>query len=221
MEEILKRSSNFNGLNYQGSEELVSSLKENASILVVGAGGLGCEILKNLALSSIKSIFVIDLDTIELSNLNRQFLFRNKDIGKWKCEVASQFIKNKFPDIDIRYSAKKIQDFSHKFIRQFNVIIGGLDNMEARQYLNKLVHDLVEFDENGNINYETVIPFIDGGTEGFRGQSRVIIPYKSSCMGCTKDLIAPRVKIYLNFLIIYYFLEYLRFLYYCGKTQIT
>lgn len=194
MEEILKRSSNFNNINFQGSEDLVTQVKENASVLVVGAGGLGCEILKNLALSCIKNIFVIDLDTIELTNLNRQFLFRNKDIGKWKCEVASEYIKNKFPDIDIRYSAKKVQDFPHKFIRQFNVIIGGLDNMEARLYLNQLVHDLVEFDEKGIIDPETVVPLIDGGTEGFRGQSRVIIPYNSSCMGCTKDMVAPRVR---------------------------
>ena len=145
---------------------------------------MGCEILKNLALYGIKHIFVVDLDTIELSNLNRQFLFRQKDIGRFKAEVASEFIKKKYPDIEIKASCKKIQSFSDEFFKRFHIIIGGLDNIEARSYINQKVHDLVEFDENGNPDPSTVIPFIDGGTEGFRGQVQVIIPYKTSCFEC-------------------------------------
>lgn len=160
--------------------------------MVVGAGGLGCEILKNLALFGIKNIFVIDLDTIELSNLNRQFLFRQKDIGKFKAEVASDFIKAKFPDVNIKCSNKKIQEFADDFFRQFHVIIGGLDNMDARRWLNEKVHDLVEFDDHGEIKIETVIPYVDGGTEGFRGQSRVINPYTTSCLDCTGQLATNR-----------------------------
>lgn len=162
---------------------------------MVGAGGLGCEILKNLALSGIRNIYLIDLDTIELSNLNRQFLFREKDIGRYKAEVAAEFIKNKYPQIDIKFSKRKVQEFTDDFFRQFQVIIGGLDNMEARNWLNEKVHDLVEFDENNNAKPETIIPYIDGGTEGFRGQSRVIIPYSTSCSGCTAQLSTDR-KVY-------------------------
>ncbi len=128
------------------------------------------------------------MDTIELSNLNRQFLFRQKDIGKYKAEVASEFIKNKYPEITIKWSNKKVQEFADDFFRQFHVIIGGLDNLEARRWLNAKVHDLVEFDENGNINQSTIIPYVDGGTEGFRGQCRVIIPYTTSCLECTQSL---------------------------------
>lgn len=195
MDVLFSRFSNYKDCNFQTDKNLIDDFKSIAKILVVGSGGLGCEILKNLALSEVKNIYVIDLDTIELSNLNRQFLFRDKDIGKFKCEIAANYIKDRFNDIDIKYSSKNIQEIKIESIKQFNIIIGGLDNMEARMYINKLVHDLVNFDEEGNIIEETIIPFIDGGTEGFRGQSRVIIPFKSSCLNCTKNLDTKRVNI--------------------------
>jgi ubiquitin-activating enzyme E1 C len=81
------------------------------------------------------------LDTIELSNLNRQFLFRQKDIGKFKAEVATAFIKKKFPDINIKWDNKPVQKYSINFFKKFNLIIGGLDNLEARRWLNNLIHE--------------------------------------------------------------------------------
>lgn len=192
----MSRESNYENLNYSGDKDMVNAICENAHILVVGAGGLGCEIMKNLALSNIKKISIVDLDQIELSNLNRQFLFRQKDIGRYKSEVVAEFINKKYPDIKVNHYTKKVEDFSTSFMKQFNVIIGGLDNDVARSYLSKLVHELVEFDNQGNIIPESVIPYIDGGTEGFRGQSKVIIPYEGACLECQRDMIAPRVSIY-------------------------
>ena len=195
MEYLLTRESKYPGNNFNPGEELKSNFPL-LQVLVVGAGGLGCEILKNLALCGVKNIFVVDLDTIELSNLNRQFLFRQKDIGKFKADVACEFIKKKYPDISIQSSCKKIQEFTDDFFRQFHIIIGGLDNVEARSYINQKVHDLVEFDSDGKPNEDTVIPFIDGGTEGFRGQVKVIMPYTTSCFDCDTEIINTKRNTY-------------------------
>jgi len=175
-------------------QEIRDMFLNYSRILIVGAGGLGCEILKDLALSGFREIHIIDLDKIDISNLNRQFLFRLKDVGRYKSEVAAEFINKRVKRCKVVAHIGKIQDMSLDFYEQFNVFVAGLDNIEARQYLNLVVHTLVDFDDNQNPKPETVRALIDGGTEGFRGQARVIWPYKTACFECTMDSLTPQTK---------------------------
>jgi len=91
---------------------------------------------------------VIDMDRIDVTNLNRQFLFRMGDRDKPKAQVAAEFIMKRFKDVKVEYHCKRIQEFGIDFYDQFHIIIGGLDNVEARRWMNATLHSMVQFDEN-------------------------------------------------------------------------
>ncbi|KAG2596791.1 hypothetical protein PVAP13_5KG428300 [Panicum virgatum] len=160
---LLSRPGNLVAASFDPSPTLRDLLGSLVEVLVVGAGGLGCELLKDLALSGFKKLHVIDMDTIDVSNLNRQFLFR-------------------------------IEDKEIEFYSQFHIIVLGLDSIEARSYINSVACGFLEYDANDNPLEETVKPMVDGGTEGFKGHARVIIPGTTPCFECNIWLFPPQVK---------------------------
>lgn len=189
LDTILSTPSSFADPDYVPGRDTIDAL-ESSKVLVIGAGGLGCELLKNLALSGFKDIHVIDMDTIDVSNLNRQFLFRASDVGKYKAEVAAAFVERRVPGVKITPYNGKIQDKDEDYYMQFKIIICGLDSIEARRWINATLVDMVDEE-----NMESLKPLIDGGTEGFKGQARVIIPTMSSCIECQLSMHAPRAAV--------------------------
>ena len=130
------------------------------------------------------------MDIIDVSNLNRQFLFRHADVGKSKAEVAAAFVEKRVPGVKITPYNGKIQDKDEDYYMQFKLVICGLDSIEARRWINATLVDLI--DES---NPESLKPLIDGGTEGFKGQARVILPTISSCIECQLSMHAPRAAV--------------------------
>ncbi|KAF5875438.1 putative nedd8-activating enzyme e1 catalytic subunit protein [Botrytis fragariae] len=189
LDNIRRTPGPFTDEEFDGSEAC-TALLDHMKILVIGAGGLGCEILKNLALSGFKTIHVIDMDTIDVSNLNRQFLFRHSDVGKSKAEVAAKFVEKRVKGVTIVPHNCKIQDKDEEFYMQFSIVVCGLDSIEARRWINSKLVDMVDME-----NPDSLKPLIDGGTEGFKGQSRVILPTMTSCIECQLDMHAPRAAV--------------------------
>ncbi|WRT70845.1 uncharacterized protein IL334_007844 [Kwoniella shivajii] len=185
IDKILDRRGPWTNELFQGGQGTKDFLRNQSKILVIGAGGLGCEILQNLALSGFNDIHVIDMDTIDISNLNRQFLFRESDVGKSKALVAAEFVMKRVPGVKVTPYHGKIQDHPITFYEQFNIVVAGLDSIPARRWINATLVQMAQEDE------EKIIPLVDGGTEGFKGQARVILPTVTSCYECSIDMLTP------------------------------
>eukprot|EP00069_Balaena_mysticetus_P009573 bmy_01242T0 len=193
VKKFLERSGPFTHPDFEPSTESLQFLLDTCKVLVIGAGGLGCELLKNLGLSGFRQIHVIDMDTIDVSNLNRQFLFRPKDVGRPKAEVAAEFLNDRVPNCNVVPHFNKIQDFNDTFYRQFHIIVCGLDSVIARRWINGMLISLLNY-EDGVLDPSSIVPLIDGGTEGFKGNARVILPGMTACVECTLELYPPQVN---------------------------
>jgi len=146
------------------------------NILMVGAGGIGCELIKTLALTGFRNISIIDLDTIDVSNLNRQFLFRKKHVGMSKSQVAKESVEKfaKPGSINIEAYTGNIKEerFGLEFFKKFDIVLNGLDNLEARRHVNRLF-------------LSANVPLVESGTTGYKGQVTVHVRGKyCSCFEC-------------------------------------
>lgn len=144
-----------------------------ARVLVIGAGALGNEILKNLALLGIGQVVVCDLDRIEQSNLSRSVLFREHDRGRSKCDIAAERAREIYAGLQIvPWAGNVVYDLGLGIYRWADVIVAGLDNREARVAINRAAA------RAGKI-------WIDGAIERLDGVARVFDPACGPCYECT------------------------------------
>lgn len=146
---------------------------KNATIMVVGAGAIGNELIKNLTLLGIGRILIYDMDAIESTNLTRSILYRARDVGRYKAEVAAERAMEINPDVKAKaFIANIIDDVGLGVFRRTNVVLGGLDNREARLAINQSC-------------YKVNRPWIDGAIEALNGFARVFVPGQGACYECT------------------------------------
>lgn len=161
----------------------------NSSVVVVGAGGLGSSQILYLQAAGFGRIGIIDSDTVAVSNLNRQILYNDSDIGKQKAQTASSYIKFKNPEIEtVIYPYQLNKDNAEQIFREYDIILDATDNFETRYIINKTCFNLRK-------------PWIFGGVRHFVGEYAVFDFRNSngSCLECmfpdTKDFDNNKIPI--------------------------
>ncbi|MFX0117192.1 MAG: ThiF family adenylyltransferase [Candidatus Hodarchaeota archaeon] len=142
-----------------------------AKVMIVGAGALGCVVGPGLAMAGVGELIIVDMDTVEISNLSRQLLFRDYHLGGSKAGHAAMMLQSMNPDIQVRAIDSRVQDIPRKEFQNLTVLVDGLDNFDTRRWLNGLA-------------IGEKIPLVSGGMFGFWGNLQVVIPEKTPCLEC-------------------------------------
>jgi len=152
-------------------EEGQKKLKE-ASIFIAGAGGLGSPAAIYLAAAGVGRLRIVDRDKVDLTNLNRQILHWDKDVGRVKVESAADKLRMLNQDVRIESIEATInEENAFDLVEDCDLIVDALDNFPTRYLLNKVA-------------LEKKIPFVHGGVFGFEGRAMTVVPGKSACFRC-------------------------------------
>jgi len=157
----------INGFGEEGQAKL-----KRAKVFIAGVGGLGSVTATYLAAAGVGVIRIVDHDKVELSNLNRQILHRDEDIGKKKVDSAAKRLKSVNPEVKIEAVAEKMTEANiSELVTGFDLIVDAMDNLPTRYLLNKIAID-------------KEIPFFHGAVNGFEGRAMTIIPGQTACLRC-------------------------------------
>ncbi len=147
------------------------NILSNSTVCIWGIGALGTFVAAELAMMGVGRIIIVDLDTIEVSNLNRQLLFQPEDVGKYKASIAAKKLRQINPDIKIQAYTTPLEEIPMRLYREVDVFVAALDSFDSRRWANSLAVQLSK-------------PLVSGGMYGLMGQVQVIIPYKTACFEC-------------------------------------
>lgn len=157
----------INEIDEDGQKKLLSS-----KVLIAGAGGLGSTVIANLASVGVGNLGIVDNDTLELSNLNRQYIHKFDNIGKVKVESAKEWINNFNPDIDVQIYQTRLDEENYKnIVQDYDLIVDCFDSYKSKFLLNKIA-------------VESNKTLIHGGVTEFYGQVTTIVPGKTACLAC-------------------------------------
>jgi ubiquitin-activating enzyme E1 len=175
---IVDQNSRYYGQELIFGEEFQNKLKES-KVFIVGSGAIGCEHIKNFGMMGVGNIVITDMDTIEKSNLNRQFLFRNHDIGRFKSEIAGREAMKMNPYIKVEVHKNKVGPeteviYNEDFFNSLTCVANALDNVNARLFVDSLC-----------IKYKK--PLLESGTLGTKGNVQTIIPHLTETYGSQVD----------------------------------
>ncbi|MGA2238381.1 MAG: ThiF family adenylyltransferase [Candidatus Bathyarchaeia archaeon] len=144
-----------------------------ANVIVAGAGALGNEALKLLALMGVGRVHIVDFDTIEISNLTRTVLFNEKDVGRNKAEVAAERTRQLNPDTEVTYTNGNLEyDLGWGEYKEADVVLGCLDSIDARLSLNRICQMVG-------------VPWVNGGIGVTEGEVSYFDPDQGACFECT------------------------------------
>ena len=165
------------GLGEEGQEKL-----KRAKVFIAGAGGLGSPVSIYLTAVGVGTIRVVDHQRVELSNLNRQVLHWDEDIGKRKIDSALEKLGRLNQSVKLEATEETITEANvSQLVAGFDLIVDAMDNLPARYILNKAA-------------LERNIPFFHGAVYGFEGRAMTIIPGQTACLRCLYRGVVPREK---------------------------
>jgi len=144
---------------------------ENSKIAVIGSGGLGCNVITHLASAGVKEFVIADGGSVEVSDLNRQFIYTDEDVKGKKTERATEWVKRINPRAIIKAIDRSVDADNIDMIGECDIIMDCLDNRSSRMILNRYAFD------NG-------IKVVHGGVESMFGQVTVVVPRETPCLEC-------------------------------------
>ncbi|MEM2237542.1 MAG: ThiF family adenylyltransferase [Candidatus Caldarchaeum sp.] len=150
----------------------------SAKVVIAGVGALGCEAAKNLALMGVGELLLVDNDVVELSNLSRQMLYMDEDVGKPKALVAEDRVKKMNPSINVVGLQMDVRQIPEEVFAKADVLVSCVDNWPTRRWINSMAVEVGK-------------PLVDIATDAYYGNVQVVVPGKTACIECHAEALIP------------------------------